>query len=457
MEQLAVEEQFVAAVLQSIDYMIHIVSRPSTNFVLQITSKELKYMLNLALETYNAYSSLLTEQILVDDLSRKSASEEDILKYKFLFKQLKKKTISDTDFKFVVDRLSNSYISRSLIDGLLQTQELLQRDQNGTAAFEMLEKNMTIIKAQLADKNIREASTKNITDEYVQYQDMLKNPEKYRGVKVGVTKLDEITGGFRKGELIITMGATKVGKSIFLMNCQYKTVLQGLNSVFVTIEMSLEQCRRRLSSRLSGIPYLKIKNMNLSSEELNSLKSKLEEFEKLPGHSLIIDFPKNCTAKAIEAKLQMLLKTQKVDLVIIDYMLLMSPSIPSSKMNREERITQISLELKEMARTLNIPVITATQVNAAAEKEKKKDTDSPYEWYDSSQAKSIAANCDWLISLKRQEDIHILNLGIVVGRDGALDDVVPLVTDYTRMMIENYDDIIDKQIDMGQVNEGDQF
>ena len=289
------------------------------------------------------------------------------------------------------------------------------------------------------------------------YEDIKAHPEKYRGIKIGIDKLDAITGGFRKGELVVAMGATKVGKSIFLLNTEYNTMMQGLNSIYVTIEMPAEQVRRRLSSRISGLPYLGIRNTTLTEEELIKLKTDLKVFENNHGFPLIIDVPKDCSAKLIEAKIQSLRRTEKIDLVIVDYLLLMTPSIPHHKMSREERVTQISLELKEMARALDIPVITATQVNANAEEGKKKKINKPYEWYDAGQAKSVAANCDWLLSLKREEDVNILNLGMVVGRDGDLDEIIPLVIDYKKMLIGNYAEVATAPEQSQQPTSADNF
>jgi replicative DNA helicase len=253
------------------------------------------------------------------------------------------------------------------------------------------------------------------------------------------------------------MGATKVGKSIFLLNTQYNTMMQGLNSVYVTVEMPMEQVRKRLTSRITGLPYLGIKNTNLSNEGFEKMKSDLAIFENNSGHSLIVDVPQNCTAKTIEAKIQSLRKTGRIDLVIIDYLLLMNPSVPHTRMSREEKITLISQELKEMARGLDIPIITATQVTATAEERNKKKADMPYEWYDSSQAKSIATNCDWLLSIKREPDVNILNLGMVVGRDGDLNEVIPLVIDYAKMLIGNFTDVSVPQEVEQQTTSADNF
>jgi replicative DNA helicase len=455
--QLELEEQFIAGVLQSTDNLTALFVRSSDDFLSYLTARELKFIFSLILTTYQSYSSLLTEQILVSALTERGASEEDILKYKYQYKKLKKIVINETDFKFVVDKLIDNYISRSLIDSFLQSQTLLEKEKNGQMAFDLLEKNLMLLKAQTANKNIREISTRDLMGEVRLYEDIKAHPEKYRGIKIGIDKLDAITGGFRKGELVITMGATKVGKSIFLLNTQYNTMIQGLNSIYVTIEMPAEQVRRRLASRISGIPYLGIRNTNLTDNELEKLKTDLTAFETNHGFSQIIDVPKDCTTKLIEAKIQSLRRTQKIDLIIIDYLLLMTPSVPHTRMSREERVTQISLELKEMARALDIPVITATQVNAAAEEGKKKKINKPYEWYDAGQAKSVAANSDWLLSLKREPDVNILNLGMVVGRDGDLDEVIPLVVDFKKMLIGNFEDISTTQEPSQQPTSADNF
>lgn len=438
MDQFDLESVFVAGVLDSVDNMLVVMSKSRVSFSVYITNKELRFVFSAASRAYNTYSSALTEQLLISLLMERGAPEEDLLKYRSLFKTLKRRKTNDADFRYSIDRMIDNYVSRGLIDSMLQTQEVLQRENSGKTAFELLEKNMMVLKDQMISKDIRETSTERITEEVALYNDMRLHPEKYRGIKIGVTKLDDITGGFRKGELVVALGATKVGKSIFLLNCQYNTMKNGYTSLFVSIEMSLEQCRRRLVSRITELPYLKIKNVALSPAELAHMQESLTAFEQRhDGHSIMIDVPENCTPKMVEARVRSLLRTRNVDVIILDYLLLMSPSVASQKMSREERVTQVALELKQLARSLNIPIITATQVTAkAAERVGKKD--ESYDWTELSQAKSVATHADWVLSLKREPDLNILNLGITAGRDGALDEVIPLVIDYSRMLIGNY-------------------
>ena len=439
MDQFDLESVLVAGVLDSVDNILIAMSKSRATFATYLTNKELRFVFGVAMHAYNTYSSTLTEQLLLSTLTEKGASEEDLLKYRSLFKSLKRKTIIEADFKHAIDKLIDNYVSRGLIDSMLQTQEVLGRESNGKTAFDLLEKNMMVLKDQMISRDIRETTTERLTEEVALYNDMRLHPEKYRGIKIGIDRLDDITGGFRKGELVVSLGATKVGKSIFLLNCQYNTMKNGYTSILVSIEMSMEQCRRRLVSRITELPYLKIKNIALSPEELTHMQDTLSAFEQRhDGHSIIIDVPENCTAKMIEARVRSLLRTRKVDVIIIDYLLLMSPSIPSQKMNREERITQVALELKQLARSLNIPIITATQVTAKAAERREKTTEDAYDWTELSQAKSVATHADWVLSLKREPDVNILNLGITAGRDGALDEVIPLVIDYSKMLIGNY-------------------
>lgn len=441
MNQDELESQFLSGVVQSTDNIVILLTQHADNFINYLTSKELKFMFSLVLSTYETYSDLLTEKLLENSLVERGAEEEDILKYKYLLKQLKKVKINETDFKFISTKLTDSYVSRCLIDTLLQTQEVLQRDKNGIEAFDLLEKNLMILKSQIVDKDIREASTRNITEEVKLYEDMKAHPERYAGIKIGIDKLDDMTGGFRNGELVIILGAPGAGKSLFLMNAQYNMIMNGRSSLYVTIEMALEQARRRLVSRITEIPYLRIKNMRLDDEELTRMKEMLGEFEKKPGQSLIIDVPERCTPKMIEAKIRMQMKKEKIDVVIMDYLLLMSPSLPGFKGSREEKITQVALELKQMARSLNIPVITASQITSKAGEDRDKTTDEAYDWTEISQAKSMAAHADWVLSLKKEPDANLLNLGITKGRDGMIEGVVPMVTDFAKMKIGNIKDV----------------
>ena len=456
--QLELEEQLVAGVLQSTDNLTALFLRTSTSFINFLTSKELKFIFSLILSTYQTYTSLLTEQILSSALIERGASEEEQLKYCYTYKQLKKKSINETDFKFVINQLTDNYVSRSLIDSVLQSQELLQKEKSGQEAFDLLEKNMMLLKAQVCEKTIRSTTTRKISEVGRTYDDMVLHPEKYQGIKVGIDKLDELTGGFRSGELVIALGATGAGKSVFLMNAQYCTVTKGYNSLYVSIEMPKEQCERRLASRLSGLHYKKIKNCKLSPEELSKLKSDLDAFEKIPAHSIIEDIPEQCTPKMVEARVRTLMRKEKIDIVILDYLLLMAPSLPGFKGSREERYTQVALELKQMARSLNIPIITASQITGEAGKQRAKTADESYDWTDASFAKGMMAHADWVLSLKQEPDANIVNLGITKGRDGTFNGVVPLVADFERMKLGNFQITSEEPVPIDQqVTSADNF
>ena len=173
--------------------------------------------------------------------------------------------------------------------------------------------------------------------------------------------------------------------------------------------------------------------------QLNKLKSDLDAFEKLQAQSFIEDIPEQCTPKMVEARVRTLMRKEKIDIVILDYLLLMAPSLPGFKGSREERYTQIALELKQMARSLGIPVVTASQITSEAGKKREKTTDEAYDWTDTSFAKGMTAHADWVLSLKKEPDANIVNLGITKGRDGTFDGIVPLVADFERMKLGNFE------------------
>lgn len=158
-----------------------------------------------------------------------------------------------------------------------------------------------------------------------------------------------------------------------LINCANHAQRKGYNVVYVSLEMSHWEIRLRQLSLESGIPYIKLKTQNLTAEELNKQTFVLKN--EIGGRSAsfyIIDVPK-CTVGLIEAQLRQLQQNIKIDAVFIDYLQILKPETSVRNSQGWEKLAAVSNDLRELTRTLKVPVITAHQVTTDGMKKTAED------------------------------------------------------------------------------------
>jgi replicative DNA helicase len=182
------------------------------------------------------------------------------------------------------------------------------------------------------------------------------------GIPSGYRKLDQLTSGFQKSDLIVLAARPSMGKTAIALNIAVNAALQGFAVGIFSLEMSAEQLTLRLLSTESGIPYQHIRNASISSEEwieLTNVATRLAE------RNLFIDDTALLTIMDVRAKARKLKAEQKLDLLIVDYLQLIQSS--SRHENRHQEVSEISRSLKALAKELNIPVIALSQLSRAVD------------------------------------------------------------------------------------------
>ncbi len=180
------------------------------------------------------------------------------------------------------------------------------------------------------------------------------------GLSTGIDCLDEMTGGMRKGELWVIGAKTSRGKSVLMLQIA-AAVLQAKKRVAVfSLEMSADEIVGRLISCGGRIPINQILNpRSVSKYYQDQIATKAKE---LSTTGLLICDKADLSIETISGHCQRLSDTGGLDLVIIDYLqLVSSPRIKGQ--NREQEVATISRGCKQLAKRLKCPVITATQLN----------------------------------------------------------------------------------------------
>ncbi len=199
--------------------------------------------------------------------------------------------------------------------------------------------------------------------------DKMTNKDLSDRVETGFEVLDRYTnGGFAKEEYVIIAARPSIGKTAFALSMMYNMINSGKKVAFFSLEMPAASIAKRLYAIDSKIELSKIMKSTFFTEELDRLKDSLERLYDLKDNMYIIDVP-NISLTELRTKARVIMKERGVDCIVIDYIGLISP--PSNMMNSKkfEQVSYISLNLKQLARELKVPVIVLCQVGRESEEQ----------------------------------------------------------------------------------------
>ncbi|MCB9150654.1 MAG: replicative DNA helicase [Caldilineaceae bacterium] len=192
-----------------------------------------------------------------------------------------------------------------------------------------------------------------------------RNQDTLMGVSTGFHAMDKLLGGFQQSDLIIVAARPGMGKSSLALSVAQKAA-QNLNArvAIFSLEMSSEQLVQRLLAMETRIDSHRLRLGQIYDDEWAIL---LEVANSLANSQVFIDDTPGASVSDIRTKARRLYAEHGLDLLIIDYMQLMTGQSGSRNENRQQEISYISRSLKELARELNVPVIALSQLSRAVE------------------------------------------------------------------------------------------
>tara|TARA_B100001996_G_scaffold288558_1_gene228821 strand:+ start:288 stop:1694 length:1407 start_codon:yes stop_codon:yes gene_type:complete len=204
---------------------------------------------------------------------------------------------------------------------------------------------------------------KNLLNKFLEDMDSEQEGELYESVRTGFMDLDQLLGGFKRGDLIILAARTGVGKSSLLLNFSRNAgVGSGATVAIFSLEMSGDQLANRLLSAEANVNSTRLRfGAHSETEEARIMHS----MGILGEASIFIDDSPMLNVPEIRAKLKRLQGDHGLDLVIIDYLQLLHGTKRTE--SRTSEISEITRSLKELARELNVPIIAAAQLSRAVE------------------------------------------------------------------------------------------
>lgn len=186
------------------------------------------------------------------------------------------------------------------------------------------------------------------------------NKEQYQAIPSGFGMLDKYITGLNKSDFILIGARPAMGKTSFALNlAQNVTMLAKKKCVFFSLEMTKEQLAERLLAARAGVPSNKLRTGELTDDEWVRLGNAAGDYDKV---ELYLDDTSSITVPEIKSRVRRL---KNVDIILIDYLGLIQSA--TRKENRVQEVSEITRNLKMLAKDLNIPVICCAQLSRGTE------------------------------------------------------------------------------------------
>ena len=190
-----------------------------------------------------------------------------------------------------------------------------------------------------------------------------EDPNALTGIPSGFDALDEMTNGLQRSDLILIAARPSMGKTAFALNlCQHAAVKEKKSVAIFSLEMAADQLVQRLLSAQSLVSISDIRTGQIEDDDWFKLA---RSSAQLGEAKIFIDDTPGITVAEIRSKCRRLKMNQGLDLIMIDYLQLMSGG--GKQENRQQEISTISRSLKSIAREMNCPVIALSQLSRASE------------------------------------------------------------------------------------------
>ena len=229
---------------------------------------------------------------------------------------------------------------------------------------------------EITEKKVFELVQKRNTGDFVPIKDVVLNAlEKIEsasktsgsvtGIPTGFLDLDYKMSGLQPSDLILVAARPSMGKTAFVLNIAQHVAFKVKKSVAIfSLEMSKEQLVNRLFSLEAQVDSQSLRTGNLKDEDWEKL---IESAGIIGKSKLIIDDTPGISISELRSKCRKFKLEQGLDLIIIDYLQLMTGRVGGRSESRQQEISEISRSLKGLARELNVPVIALSQLSRAVE------------------------------------------------------------------------------------------
>ena len=280
--------------------------------------------------------------------------------------QLTQKVGSAANVEFHAKIVAQKYVQRELIRSATEIQRRSYDESTDvTDLIGFAEQEIFKVAEGHVKRSVQSAADV-LARTLAQIEENAKNKSAFNGVPSGFMALDRVTMGWQPSDLIIIAARPSMGKTAFTLTMARNMSVDHEQAVaFFSLEMSAEQLMMRLIVGESGLDSRDVRNGQLTPEQWKHLESSIKP---LAGAPLFIDDTPALSIYEFRSKVRRLKTQYDIQLVIIDYLQLMSGGKRSE--SRQQEISEISRSLKALAREMNAPVIALSQLSRRVEERK---------------------------------------------------------------------------------------
>ncbi|MBL4653062.1 MAG: replicative DNA helicase [Flavobacteriales bacterium] len=295
----------------------------------------------------------------------KKRGDLDFVGGPYYISQLTSRVASSANAEYHARIIAQKYVQRELIR--ISSDTIKMAYDETTDIFDLLDK------AESGLYSVTEGNLKKSWDPMhsllkqaiERIEEMKDKAEGISGVPTGFAALDKVTAGFQPADMVILAARPGMGKTAFVLSMARNTAVEHGRPVAVfSLEMSSLQLTNRLISSETELDSEKLKKGNLADHEWQQLHSKINRLSDAP---IYIDDTPALSVFEFRAKARRLKQKHNIEMIIIDYLQLMTVGGSKGVGNREQEISTISRSIKSIAKELNIPIIALSQLSRAVE------------------------------------------------------------------------------------------
>lgn len=363
--------------------------------------------------------------------------------------QLTSRVASTAHAEFHARIISEKHIKRELIRMSSEVMKEAYDDTNDV--FDVLNKAEGDL-FKIAENNMGKSvdMMQNVVREAIEeIERASQNTDGISGVPTGFYELDKITAGWQRSDMIVIAARPAMGKTAFVLSMARNTAVDhNMGVAIFSLEMSSVQLVKRLIASETRLSAEKLRKGDLRDDEFQQLHSRITKLSTAP---IFIDDTPGISIFDLRAKCRRLKMQYDIQMVIIDYLQLMTAGSSKGAGNREQEISSISRSIKEIAKELNVPIIALSQLSRSVE---QRGGDKKPVLSDLRESGAIEQDADIVSFIYRPEYYGFLqdengnsNAGIgeiiiAKHRNGALDSVrLRFIKEYARFdNVEGYQD-----------------
>ncbi|UBM63629.1 replicative DNA helicase [Candidatus Sulfidibacterium hydrothermale] len=294
----------------------------------------------------------------------KSSGELEMVGGPYYITMLTSRIASAANVEYHARILIQKYIQRELIH--ISSEIIKDAYEDTTDVFDLLDKAEQGL-FNVSESNLRRnfEDMPSLIKQAIEDIENAKNADThFRGIPSGYAELDRITTGWQKSDLIILAARPAMGKTAFALSMARNIAVDFDIPVAVfSLEMSAVQLVTRLISSETELPATQLKKGELADYEWHQLNTKIQS---LANAKIFIDDTPALSVFELRAKCRRLKQQHDIQMVFIDYLQLMTLG-RENRGNREQEISTISRSLKALAKELNVPVLTLSQLSRSVE------------------------------------------------------------------------------------------